>query len=264
MKIITLLLLMAITFLSSHAQKLPNVQQVGLRAPANVEVDGKANEWGIKLQAHNTATDVYYTIANDDKKLYLIIQASGSLITNIANGGIRLAIQKTGRKNDAEAPFVKYPYLEKGKRILINTGDFNGGADTTVMRYNKQLTTNAKWIYTKGFNGVDSLLSVYNDSGIAAAGTFNNEMKYTLEMAVDLSLLGLSFNQVSKFSYHFTINGEPNSYSHTNPLNLMKRVISNNNWPVTEKSIQNMEAFENFLNKWAAPTDFWGEYTLAK
>jgi len=263
MKTLTLLFLSVIC-LCANAQKLPAKQQVSLRAPIDVKLDGKATEWGTKLQAYNPATEAFYTMANDDKKLYLIVQVSQAVMTNVVNGGIKLAIQKTGHKNDVGAPFIKFPYMEKGKMVLIDPKDWDHAADSAVMLYNKQLAAKAKWIYTSGLTGIDSLLSIYNELGIAATNAFDNEMKYTLEMAVDLSLLGLSFNPASKFSYHFIINGEPNSYSHTNPLNLMKRVISNSNWPVTERSIQNMETFENFLNKWAAPTDFWGEYTLAK
>ncbi|MGY3213364.1 hypothetical protein [Mucilaginibacter sp. HD30] len=253
-----------IVYMGAHAQKLPNVQQVSLRAPANVKIDGKATEWGKKLQAYNPATEVFYTMANDDKKLYLIVQVSQSVMTTAVNGGIKLAIQKAGYKSDAGAPFIKFPYMEKGKTVLIDPKDWDHATDTAVIKYNKQLATRAKWIYTSGLNGVDSLLSIYNEHGVAAANAFDNEMKYTLEMAIDLSLLGLSFDHASKFSYHLMINAEPNSYSFTGPLNVMKRVVSNNNWPTTERSIQNMETFENFLNNWTAPTDFWGEYALAK
>ena len=41
MKKITFLLLSALTFLYASAQKLPQLQQVSLRAPANAKADGK-------------------------------------------------------------------------------------------------------------------------------------------------------------------------------------------------------------------------------
>lgn len=250
--------------IDTYAQKLPNVQQVSLRAPANVKIDGKANEWG-KLQAYNPATEIFYTMANDDKKLYLIVQASGGVNTNITNGGIKLVIQKKGGKNDAGAPFIKFPYLEKGKMVLINPKDFAGATDTIVMAYNKLLAKSAKWIYTRGLSGVDSLLSVYNDRGVSAAGNFDNNMKYTLEMSVDLALLGLSVENLSGFSYHITVNGEPNRYMPVSVVSYMKKVKFSGVSDLPEQQIQqNLERFDNLSNKMVASTDFWGEYILAK
>ncbi len=46
-------------------QKLPNIQTASLRASANIKVDGKAAEWGNKLEAYNNTTEVFYTLAND-------------------------------------------------------------------------------------------------------------------------------------------------------------------------------------------------------
>lgn len=258
-------LITAAAFSNASAQKLPATQQVSLRAPTNIKIDGKATEWGEKLQAYNPATELYYTMANDEKKLYLIVQASGGIITNIANGGIRLAIKKTGRKNDAGAPFIKFPYLEKGKMVLINPKDFAGATDTIVMGYNKQLAKSAKWIYTRGLHGVDSLLSVYNDRGVSAAGNFDNNMKYTIEMSVDLALLGLAVENLSGFTYHIIVNGEPNKYVPISAVSFIKLVTYNGrSIDLTEQQMQNLERFDNLSNKMTASTDFWGEYTLAK
>jgi hypothetical protein len=57
MKKLQLLLLAVLAFANANAQKLPNVQQVSLRAPANIKIDGKATEWS-GFKALNTATDV--------------------------------------------------------------------------------------------------------------------------------------------------------------------------------------------------------------
>ncbi len=262
MKILTFIFL-TVMCIRAYAQKLPVTQQISLRAPVNIKVDGKANEWG-KMQAYNTATECYYTMTNDDKKLYLIVQASGGVMTNITNGGIKLVIQKKGGKNDAGAPFIKFPYLEKGKMVLINPKDFAGATDTIVMTYNKQLAKSAKWIYTRRLNGVDSLLSVYNDRGVAAAGNFDNNMKYTMEMSVDLALLGLSVENHSGFSYHIIVNGEPNRYMPASVVSYMKKVTFSGVSDLTELQIQqNLERFDNYSNKMAASRDFLGEYTLA-
>jgi hypothetical protein len=46
----------------STAQKLPNKQQISLRAPARLKIDGIVNEWGDKLQAYNHSTQIFYAI----------------------------------------------------------------------------------------------------------------------------------------------------------------------------------------------------------
>ncbi|HCN82336.1 MAG TPA: hypothetical protein DIT07_01770, partial [Sphingobacteriaceae bacterium] len=61
---------------TTSAQKLPNIQEASLRAPAGIKVDGKATEWNNQFQAYNKATEIFYTISNDDDKLYLAVQAT--------------------------------------------------------------------------------------------------------------------------------------------------------------------------------------------
>src|SRR5688572_23684293 len=93
---------------STSAQKLPAVQQVSLRAPANVRIDGKVTEWG-QLKAYNKATDLKYSIANDDKKLYLVIQTNTfATQRKSAIGGVTLVIQKANEKNDKDAKLIKF------------------------------------------------------------------------------------------------------------------------------------------------------------
>lgn len=43
---------------SVGAQKLPNLQQSSMRAPANIKIDGKPIEWG-QYQAYNRATEIF-------------------------------------------------------------------------------------------------------------------------------------------------------------------------------------------------------------
>ena len=41
----------------------------------NLKIDGKANEWGESFAASNKRTSLLYSLANDDKNLYLVIKA---------------------------------------------------------------------------------------------------------------------------------------------------------------------------------------------
>lgn len=253
-------MLLAASILSVRAQKLPTLQRLSLHAPTDVKIDGKASEWG-QMKARNRATELNYTIANDDKKLYLVVQTDvAEVYDRICNGGIKLVVQKNGRKSDEGAAFVKYPFFKAwniftfGFRAPRAKISFVGGrpqiekipevkitskeqADSIMQSHNKMLRENLKFIYTDGLPGIDSLVPIYNDKGIEAAVAFDNKRVYTYEMAIDLKLLGLTAQSGEKFAYHVVINGEPYKFSY-NP------------------------GPGPFLP--AATTDFWGEYTLAK
>ena len=259
-------IIIAILFFSINsvcAQKLPNVQKASLRAPANVKVDGKSNEWG-KLQAYNSAIGCEYTMANDDKKLYLVVKASGNVIINIINGGIKLSVNKTG----SHVPFVKFPYMVKGKTVILAPKDWvHSDPDTVMMMDNKKLTSSIKWIYTSGIKGVDSLISIYNDKGIEAANAVDNNRLYTWELSVDLSLFGLSIENSEKFSYHITLNGEPNRYTQDGLVDNVKRILMQNNrdGSLTPDKLSSIGTnLQQGINMSTAATDFWGDYTLAK
>jgi hypothetical protein len=264
-------ILLVVLTVSLQAQKLPTVQQVSLRAPVNIKIDGKATEWGAQFQAYNAATDISYTMANDDKKLYLVFQATERfLINKIVNGGLKLSVQKNGSKTDLGAPGVQFPYFEKGKRVNFATPRLEDVPkellqhvlDSVMQAYNTKLRTNVKWIYTKGITGVDSLLSIYNDRGIEVANAFDTKRVYTCEMAIDLKNFGLSLNDLSKFSYHITLNGGPNKYAMGISFG---PAINDDGTPLPQAQA---EALAKQLNHQVevngATTDFWGEYTLTK
>lgn len=269
MRKLQLLLFTALVFTNTYAQKLPSVQQAGLRAPANVKIDGKAAEWD-GFKAFNTATDVYYTVANDDKKLYLVFHAEqGTVASRAVVGGIRLTIQPKGSKNMQGAMSIKFPYFEKGSRIVFpvkKMGEVNTPAecDSIMKVYNQRIANSVKWMYTKGIAGTDSVISVYNDRGIQAAGAFDQTRGYTCEMAIDLALLGLSAD-AKQFTYNIIINAEPNKMSLSPWLSGFTSGTNADGTKVNETQLAAFNVmFQNSNNIIYATTDFWGEYTLAK
>jgi len=290
MKKLSLLLLATAAFANVNAQKLPAIQQNSLRAPAGIKIDGKATDWGNKFEARNATTELLYTIANDDKKLYLVVQTDVEDVYNrISNGGIKLIVQKSGRRSEEGAAVVKFPYLEKpgdlifggsGRfQITVDQGTINvrrgaeqkpvskEQADSIMQANNKKLTGSLKWIYTHGIAGIDSLVPIYNDKGIEAGVAFDSKKIYTCEIAVDLQLLGLTTASAEKFSYHLVVNGQPNKYSApTAPPTLVisGSPSSDANPAMAERIRTTNEALQaNFLPRFVT-TDFWGEYTLAK
>ena len=255
--------------------------------PANIKIDGKADEWDDKFEAYNAATNLYYTVANDDKRLYFVflrdnksngsssVQGnlsvrSGALINYLINGGIRINIQKSVVKNDKGASGVIFPYFKAGAGLRFNFKDvdiIDKQADSVMRASNKKLNAGAKWIYTTGIPGVDTELPVFNENGIEAANAFDIKKNYVCELAIDLNHLGLSVNDASKFSYHIILNGGPRKYSFVNQLLLNAPKVGKNadGSPMTESEVDKVyESFRNAPDPNAATTDFWGEYILAK
>ena len=263
-------LLLGCFLLNAVAQKLPNVQVNSVRAPANIKIDGKATEWNNKFQAYNHATDIFYTVSNDDSKLYLIVQAPDrSVINKIMSGGITFTVQTLGKKTDKGGISVTYPLFDKknipfippvfgvrrgpGDEIATPAGSYNRVNDSkdfksdSMMRiFNKSLTDYSKFIGVTGIKTLDTLIAVYNVDGIRVAELFDNKICYTYELAIDLKLLKAKMSNASKFAYHISIN----------PFSLF-------NIPDRTPAKAGGDEIRADLNG-SAVTDMWGEYTLAK
>ena len=261
-------LLFSIYAVAVIAQNLPNVQKNSLRAPINLRIDGKAIEWNNKFQAYNHATDIFYTLSNDDNNLYLTIQATDpGIINKIINGRVSFSINKSGKKSDDDAVTISYPVFDKKNRPNLNLKDkpeiIPGSAasvkqaDSFMYVNNKSMNDKVKMIKVTGVTGMDSLISVYNDDGIKAAALFDNKMVYTCEIAVSLKLVGLSINDRTKFSYHITLNGLALDYV---PGVEITRAP---NGEIKSIDVHKSDALVSRINP-TDTTDFWGEYTLAK
>ncbi|RZA02333.1 MAG: hypothetical protein EOP47_07380 [Sphingobacteriaceae bacterium] len=257
-----LLLFSALAILQANAQKLPQVQQVSLRAPANAKADGKPTEW-VKMQAYNPTGEIYYTIANDDKKLYLVFQSKNeNMLAKLVNGGIAFLLQRSGKKSDDGAVGAKFPYMEKGQTVGFGWNPDEGGNEKSLFAkaMSKRMAEKIKWIYTKSLLDKDGPIPIYNDEGISASAALDNKAVYTCELTIDLDLLGLSTASPAKFAYHIIINGPPNKYG--SPFNP-------NQWHATgqvsdadfQRALQDMQRRNDAA---VGTTDFWGEYTLAK
>jgi len=71
--VIVFLMLIAI---SAYTQKLPDKQTASVWAPATIKNDGKVTGWENQFQAYNNSCRIWYTVANDDDNLYLIVRGS--------------------------------------------------------------------------------------------------------------------------------------------------------------------------------------------
>jgi len=123
---------LTIVALACDAQKLPNIQKESVRAPEKVTIDGKFKEWNGRMLAHNNAAEITYTIANDDTNLYLVAQAIDQMVMNkILRGGLTLAIQKTGKRDDKNAAAITFPVSDYGFSIHFSESN-QGKLDTSA------------------------------------------------------------------------------------------------------------------------------------
>ncbi len=252
----------------ANAQKLPHVQETGLRAPTNIRVDGKATEWNNRLQAYNKAIQAYYTLSNDDNKLYLTVRAvKPEIINKIINGGVSLTIQKKIKKTINGGMSVTYPVFNTGNRPNINVNsmalidqsskDAGRLIDSLMSLNNSKLSGKAKFIRVSGIGDLDTLVSVYNIDGIRAASAFNKKMAYTLELSIDLKLLGLSVNDPVMFNYNIRFNQIDIDFV---PGIVITR---KNDGTIDMMNVVDPKLANSFISA-LSTTDCWGEYTLVK
>lgn len=274
MNLILVIALTAIWVISTpsnvNAQKLPNIQQNNLKLPGVIKIDGKSTEWGNEFQAYNHNTNVFYSIGNNNDKLYLIIQAKDPVIAKkIIGGGITFSINRADKRNSDENASITFP-LFKGftqskianhlnELSTIHSDSLNRKKlDSMINIVNKEISDNAKEIKIVGIKEVpDSLISVYNSEGIRAAILFDSKTALTYELSIPLKYLGLSVSS-NKFTYNIMLNG----LSYT-----FKSVVKKGpDGPATVTAVprglmNGSRSNYQFLN---FPTDFWGEYLLAK
>lgn len=258
----------------AFAQKPPKVQQVSLRAPADIKIDGDASDWDSKMVAYNKNTELYYSIANDNQSLYLLIQADKSdIITKIIHSGITLAINMKEKK-DKESFMMTYPRYKKGEVPLYFT--MNNPAegepdsikaslqiDSLINKKNQQLADRLKYIGIKNIGQtIDSILTVNNEKRIAATVRLNNKLVCTYEVSIPLKIIGLDLEKEKPFYYHIILNGLTNTGNNVEIIQTAygERITFTGN----DGKTYVLPSAGNKGMALAFSTDFWGNYTLAK
>jgi len=284
-----ILLLICIASFDTYAQKQPQIQDASVYAPANIKVDGKLNEWQNPfinpqkfngfLSAFNTTNRIYYTMANDDKNLYLTVRGLGNGVSKkLLAGGMTLTIshaEKNKRAKDPSNVAITFPMPQDPKTTAEIMGEINQiqdylddtvanrkDIDTVNAIANKWIIKAAKEIRIIGVKEItDPVVSVYNTEGIKAAMQFI-KVQAAIEIAIPLKYLGLSVDNPS-FSYNIRIDAVPEASGGAPvKINISAPV------PDVEKMTFGPDARVPAVNPNSAyawnPTDFWGEYTLAK
>lgn len=264
-----------VIYTSTTAQTLPLKQEISLRAPSNIKLDGKTTEWGDKFQAFDKATEVFYTISNNDENLYFTIKVTQKrVIEKIMNAGITITVNNTGKKDDkaTENVSLTFPLMDysnvphivtaagaKTKRILVSSTvrgirpteyepEFNSTpSDSLKDVATKLLKANAKTIKIKGIKEIpDGDLSVYNQENIIVGAAFDRTGAYIYELAIPLKYLHAIANP-TRFTYNIKLQSR---------LNVLRRgMVTSYNYVGGEPVSADQDL--------DSTTDFWGEYTLA-
>jgi hypothetical protein len=295
-----LLLASAGLFAQEASKKLKDVQANNLFAPSSVKIDGRLREWNNDFQAYNKSTHLYYTVANDEKNLYLVIKTSDMTTSaKIAAGGISFLINTDGKKKEQDAYTLTYPIIPRptgrpggggppgaagggGMRLMTfgggpgGPGSGRGGApDSAMVKAMHERTINAaKEIKVAGFKEItDSLIAIYNEYNIKAAINYDDAGAFIYELAVPLKLLGLGVDDSKELAYNIKLNG----------LQFNFRMVPDGDGPpggggggpggpggggMRTMTFSGPPGgggrggidFQDLTN----PSDFWGKYTLAK
>lgn len=217
--------ILLMTTLSVQSQKLKNIQETNMLAPSGIRIDGKNTEWGENFQAENKTTDLFYTISNDDKNLYLIIKSKDvANNTKILAGGITFSINADGKKREDESMSLTYPLVNRtapgggGERRRMGAIMSGGGGgrgqrsveqrDSMMAAMQKTQLAQVKEIKIKGFkNTSDTLISIYNEYGIKAVANIDQDKSLFYELAIPFEALGLSKDTPKEFAYNIKLNG---------------------------------------------------------
>ncbi|SDD46203.1 hypothetical protein SAMN05216464_101796 [Mucilaginibacter pineti] len=199
----------------AYGQKLNNVQEGAIQAPASVKIDGKLLEWGGGLQAYNKSTGLYYTLANNAQNIFLVIQSTDQINSRkIIAGGISLTINTDGKKKDKDAFVITFPMVSQSAmrgqfRRRGNSGDQQGAPDSAaILAMRQQVHNAAKEITVSGFKDIaDSVISIYNEYGIQAAVDYDAKGNLVYELALPLSLLHIAVADAKELAYNIKVNG---------------------------------------------------------
>jgi len=264
-----------------YAQKLPDVQGAAVPAPAGIKVDGKNTEWGDGFKALNKRTSLYYTLANDDKNLYLTVRTTDPTTSaKIFAGGITFGVNPDGKKKDKESMTLTYPVISRdAMRMGGGRGPGGGGGnmrremgmtmgsrgadnpkqrDSMMAARQKTQLAAIKEIQIRGFKTTaDSVVSIYNEYGIKAVGSIDKDNAYFYEMAIPLAALGLDQGTPAPFAYQIKLNGIQMQGLDGGGFGGGRGGFGGGAGPRGGGSGIDFQAL-------MSPTDFWGTYTLIK
>lgn len=255
--------------LQTYGQNISKSQTRSIKVPNGIRIDGKANDWNNLFEAYNNSTGLFYSIANDNDNIYLIIKATDPLIEKkILRAGITVSLQGLGNNKDwfkLTFPLLNEDvasgigvYLSEDNLKEVKKGQ-KKGADSLVRLMNSRLSIYDNKIgLSETSLYEDSTISIYNDKGIRVAALFDNKAELIYEFAIPLKYI--PGRMVDGIDYDIKSNG---IFSHVkvrmldpnvNPNTAGMVVIGSS---ITGKTTADIQALNS-------DTNFYGQYLLAK
>ncbi|RQO66332.1 hypothetical protein DBR43_29355 [Pedobacter sp. KBW06] len=236
MKSVPLILFSILFSTYLYAQKVPNTQNQSIWAE-KIKIDGKLDDWSGRLSAYNQENNLWYSIANDDKFLYLAVKKDKFPAKAYATGGIKLFLSNKETKNTAGLPAFTFPVpVVNGK--LIPRDEWNE-------------------IDVRDLSGItDTLISIYNEHGIQAGWNIeNNGEVYTYELAIPLKLVDIKPGQT--IYYNMLLRG--NARKRLSPSQAAMYTMGGNNLNPNVSKEMMLRIIDS--GNWS---EFWASYKLAQ
>lgn len=244
-----------------------NAQTIALKnAPANVKIDGNAEEWKGYEESVNDKSKISYIIANDKDNLYLVIKTKDKKKQqNILGAGVTFSIDTKGKKKETFSTTFPNPDMDDLSEFehLDNANFKMRVAATEFMK-----------IRAIGFSTLPQFLgSRKNDQNINAAISYTADGELILEEVIPLKLFNAAADEASEWAFNIKVNGlfqragmtDPNTGAVASPAaggggsSGRSRRVS----PAGAASMPAM-ARDYQVNQLTSSSDFWGKFTLAK
>jgi len=265
------IMLTGIFFISTlFAQKLPNKQTTSVWATFDLSSNHQPTNPFINPKAHNTATDLYYIIANDDRNLFIMLRATDPLIIRkIIYGNI--SIKLAANKNEiGDGISITCPLLERkdlGIFGLFKVREELKSSPSEMKSYNDSLLTDINKRFFAGssskITGVsslkDSLFHINTATELQTDIHFDNNSSLSCFLKIPLKYFSSAIIK-NKIFYIVKLNGQ--FYSSNTTLTMSADGLTTTRSTPGWSSVVVKNTPESVVLDY--PTDFSGEYTLAK
>ena len=172
-------------------------------APANVVIDGQAQEWGDSLSYYNAENKIHYTIANDKDKLYLVVKVKDPILeSNILVGGLTFDVDTKGKKRNSF--ITTFPSNGDSAPGMVTKAG-NEPLDQKALRakYSK-----LKMIAISGYRDVnEDYIGTSNSYGIQVAMDYTADGYLVYEEAIPMELLHPGDLIKNEWSFNIKLNG---------------------------------------------------------
>jgi len=240
-------------------------------APANVVIDGQAQEWGDSLAYYNAENKIRYTIANDKDKLYLVVKVKDPVLeSNILLGGLSFDVDPKGKKRNAF--ITTFPSNgDSAPGMMTKAGNESLDQKSLRAKYSK-----LKKIAVSGYRDVnEDYITTSNTYGIQVAMDYTADGYLVYEEAIPMELLHPGDLARGEWSFNIKLNGleksvggfasQPADNSATGLTGGSRGGGGRGGSGGGRRATADASVSSQTSNTQITPTvDFWGRFSLAK